>query len=112
MRDEQREYLEDITSSILRIEAYVDSMGYAEFEQDEKTADAVLRNFEIMGEAAKNISDELVQEHSEIPWKEMAGMRDRLIHAYTEVDLEIVWKTIDEELPELKEKINEALEQS
>jgi len=62
-------------------------MDYDEFASDERTVDAVLRNFEVIGEAAKNIPDEIYREYSEIPWSEMAGMRDKLIHGYAIIEL-------------------------
>ncbi|MEM2602231.1 MAG: HepT-like ribonuclease domain-containing protein [Candidatus Bathyarchaeia archaeon] len=66
---------------------------------------AVLRALEIIGEATKNLSEELKSEHRRIPWKDVAGMRDKLIHEYFGVDLELIWETIERELPELKGEI-------
>ncbi|MEM2882202.1 MAG: HepT-like ribonuclease domain-containing protein [Candidatus Bathyarchaeia archaeon] len=66
---------------------------------------AVLRALEIIGEATKNLSEELKSEHRRIPWKDIAGMRDKLIHEYFGVDLELIWETIERELPELKGEI-------
>ena len=67
--------------------------------------DAVIRNFEIIGEATKKISKQFIQSHPEIPWQDMAGMRDKLIHDYLDVDLEVVWKTVEADLPLLKDLI-------
>jgi len=95
-------YVEDILKSIEKIKRYTAGMSFGDFIRDEKTIDAVLRNLEIIGEAAKNAPEEIRQKYSQIPWKEIAGMRDRLIHAYFGVDLEIVWQTIVSDLPKLE----------
>ena len=72
--------------------------------------DAIIRELEIIGEAAKNVSQDFREKYKEIPWKDMAGMRDKLIHEYFGVDINIVWKVITKELPALKEKIEEVLQ--
>ena len=68
--------------------------------------DAVIRNIEIIGEATKKITKQFTQSHPKIPWQDMAGMRDKLIHDYLDVDLDVVWKTVEVDLPLLKEMIN------
>jgi uncharacterized protein with HEPN domain len=95
------DYLEDILEAARKIERFTQGTNYAEFERDEKTVDAVLRNFEVIGEAAKKIPDSVRQEYDAVPWSEMAGMRDRLIHGYATIDLEIVWTTVEAEIPTL-----------
>ena len=100
------DYLDDILDAVEKIERFTDGMNYAEFVEDPKTVDAVLRNFEVIGEAAKNVPEEVRQEYSDVPWSEMAGMRDKLIHGYATVELRIVWTTIQEELPALGPQIN------
>ena len=70
---------------------------------------AIVRLFEIIGEAAKGVSDEIRNEHPKLPWKQMIGMRDRLIHGYFDVDLDIIWTTIIEDLPKLKTQIEEII---
>jgi uncharacterized protein with HEPN domain len=72
------------------------------FVRDRRTVNAVIRSLEVLGEAAKRIPDEVRQKYPAIPWKRMAGMRDKLIHEYSGVDLETVWDVITEELPLLK----------
>lgn len=92
----------DIIESINRIQRYTRDLLYDEFIEDTLKQDAVIRNFEIIGEAVKNIPEEFKKKHSEIEWKKIAGMRDRVIHFYFGVNWEVVWKTIHEKLPELK----------
>lgn len=104
MRDYQL-YLKDILSAMDSIEAFVEGMSFEEFRADDKTASAVIRKFEIIGEATKNIPDEIRQQYPTVPWKEMAGMRDRLIHFYFDVDYKLVWTTIKERLPQVKPEI-------
>ena len=78
-----RLYLQDILSAMESIEKFVGDMNFGEFKDDDKTSNAVIRKFEIIGEATKHIPDETRKKYSQIPWKEMAGMRDRLIHFYS-----------------------------
>ena len=104
------ELLDDISEAIRRLEIYSQNMGYEDFLEDTKTQDAVLRNLEIIGEAAKNITDELKEKHPQILWKDVAGIRDKLIHRYFGVNLEIVWTIIDEDLPQLRKEIRLAKE--
>lgn len=99
--EEVLDYLEDIVEGAEKIERFTDGMTDEEFERDEKTVDAVLRNLEVIGEAAKNVPEDVRREYSEIPWAEMAGMRDKLIHGYATIELEIVWTTVQEDVPEL-----------
>ncbi len=84
-------------------------MNLEAFQDDDKTNSAVIRKLEIIGEAVKQVSDEMRQEYPQIPWKEMAGMRDKLIHFYFGVDYRLVWKTIAERLPCVKQDIEMVL---
>jgi len=98
--------LTDILEASTRISRYIDSMNYDEFLKDIKTQDAVVRNIEIIGEAVKELSEELKQEHSEIEWRYIARMRDKLIHHYHGVNWEIVWSVVKNDLVDLKSKID------
>ena len=109
MRD-YRYYLEDILQAMERIEEFVQGMTFDVFVSDDKTASATVRKLEIIGEAAKHISDDIRREHPELPWGEMAGMRDRLIHAYFGVDYHLVWRTIKERIPQVKPLLKKILE--
>ena len=102
-------YLKDIWGSIEKIEKYINNLSYEEFSKNLVVIDAVVRNFEIIGEATKNLSKEIKSLYPNIPWKEMAGMRNKVIHEYFGVNLKIVWKTIKERLPELRIKIGKIL---
>jgi len=96
-----REFLSDIREAIHQITAYVSGMTYESFLDDRKTQDAVIRNLEILGEATKNLSEQLCAKYPGIPWKSMTGTRDRLIHHYFGVNLDIVWQIITLELPQV-----------
>jgi uncharacterized protein with HEPN domain len=99
------DYIEDIIEAARKIERYTDGMSYETFETDEKTVDAVLRNFEVIGEAAKNVPEHVREEYESIPWSEMAGMRDKLIHGYATIELRIVWTTVEEDISPLADQL-------
>lgn len=105
----EKEFLGDIEEAVRRIKEYIKEMSYEEFLADLKTQDAVVRNLEVIGEAVKNIPDEVKEKHSQIPWKKITGARDRLIHHYFGVNYDIVWTIITEELTEVLEPIAEIL---
>ena len=99
-------YLEHILEAITKIESFTKGISRIDFDNNVMIQDAILRNIEIIGEATKKISKEFTQSHQLIPWSEMAGMRNKLIHDYMDVDLDVVWKTIEVDLPLLKELIS------
>ena len=96
-----REYLADLAEAVQRIVVYTGELTYEEFLADRKTQDAVLRNLQVMGEAVKNLSAPVKQMHSHLPWKQMAGMRDKVVHDYFGINHDIVWALAKEELPVL-----------
>ena len=109
MNRDYKLFLEDILDSIKKIKKYVTNLSLEDFTNDEKTVDAVIRNFEIIGEASKNIPDEIQKKYNDIPWREMNGMQNILIHDYFGVDYNVIYKTVKEFLPDLKKKIQEIL---
>ena len=105
MKDD-RIYIEHILQSIEKIQSYISGKDQETFSNDSITQDAVVRQLEIIGEATKRISKELRNKNSDVPWDDMAGMRDVLIHDYLDVDLNIVWKTASQSIPGLKALLN------
>jgi uncharacterized protein with HEPN domain len=105
-----KEFLLDMMEAIKRIKLYTEELNYKDFLQKIETQDAVVRNLEIIGEAAKNISKDLKIKYNNIPWKEIAGMRDKVIHFYFGVNWDIVWRAAKDRLPQLKEKIEGILD--
>ena len=106
-----REFLLDINEAIKRIGEYTDAMSYEVFLRDTKTQDAVVRNIEIIGEAVKNLSGGLKEKHKEISWKDIAGMRDKIVHFYFGIRWELVWSVVNDKLPELLPKIETMIKQ-
>ncbi len=105
------DYLNDMVSSAEKALEFVAGMNGDEFLRDEKTVFAVIRALEILGEAAKKIPNEIRDKYPAIPWREVAGMRDKLIHDYFGVNLQLIWKTVQDDLPELLPKLREVVEQ-
>ncbi len=98
-------FLEDIENSILKIFKYTADIDFKDFVSNDMIKDAVERNFEIIGEAVKNLPENFRNKYPDIPFRQIAGMRDKLIHDYFGVDYEIIWKTIKDKLPEFNKKI-------
>ena len=104
-----RDYVQDILDSIVEVKEFVEGMRFEDFTKDKKTINAVIRSLEVIGEATKKVPEGLREGYPQIPWKRMAGMRDKLIHEYFGIDLEIVWEVINNELPPIKPMIQKVL---
>src|SRR4030066_2480368 len=102
-------YLRHIADAISDIKRFMKNVTKEEFLENREKQYAVLRALEIIGEATKNLSKEMKAEHSEIQWKDIAGMRDKLIHEYFGVNLNLVWETVKKNIPELEKQISEML---
>lgn len=103
------DYLKDIRDEIHQALAFVSGVSYEEFLENAMLNHAVVRSLEVVGEAAKGIPEDVRQQYPEVPWRRMAGMRDVLIHHYFGVDLEIVWRTATEILPDLAPQVERVL---
>ncbi len=102
--------LKDILEAISAIERFVEGISFEDFMNNDEKSSAVIRKFEIIGEATKGLPEDLKDKHPEIPWKEMAGFRDKLIHFYFGVKYELVWQAIKKRLPRIKSLIQKILE--
>ena len=109
MKREFLDFLEDILDAMEKAEAMLSDVDLETFKEDYQINFAVVRALEIIGEATKRLPESFREQHSDIPWKDMAGMRDRIIHGYDTVNLEIVWATVKNRIPELKPKIQRIL---
>ena len=105
-------FLKEILDAIEAIESFVQDMTLDQFELDDKTSSAVIRKLEIIGEATKNIPAEIRQNYAQVPWKEMAGMRDKLIHFYFGINYNLVWQAIKNRLPQIKPVIRQIIDAS
>ena len=97
--------LKDILDCMNKIDEFVGKMSFDNFVNDEKTSSAVMRKLEIIGEAVKNIPEDIIEKYTQVPWSDMARMRDKIIHFYHGVDYEVIWKVIKNRLPEIKPHI-------
>ena len=109
MKREIGDYIEDILEAMSNVVEFTKGMSYEEFVKDTKTVYAVIRALEIVGEAAKNIPEDVRKKYPDIPWRSMVGMRDKLIHAYFGVKLERVWEVVKRDIPNLKPKFERML---
>lgn len=103
-------YLADIVESIGKIEMYSKDSAFIDFGRDVMLIDAIVRNVSIIGEAVKNIPEEMKEKYPAIAWHEIIGMRNKVVHEYFSVDEDILWKTIKEDLPIVKKQIQEILQ--
>lgn len=104
------DYLADILDAAEKAERFLAGVDYESFRANDEKVFAVVRALEVIGEAAKQVPDPVRAEYTEIPWPDVAGMRDKLIHQYFGVDLEVVWRTVQEDLPTLKATVRGMLE--
>ena len=112
MPRDSRIYLEDILAASARIRSYVGVMALDDFRRDGKTVDAVVRNLEIIGEAVKRLPEDVRARDSSVEWAKIAGLRDILIHAYSSVDLDIIWDVVANKLPGLENRVRALLQKS
>jgi uncharacterized protein with HEPN domain len=113
MPKEKRKYIhfiEDLVNAVNKIERYTKNLHYEEFTDNEMAVDAVIRNFEVIGEAVNNIPDEVKKKYPDVEWSEAVGFRNVLIHNYFGLDLEAVWDTIKKNIPDLKKHVTKVLE--
>jgi len=94
--------IEDMLSAIRKIERYMAGLEREGFLQDEKTIDSVVRNLEILGEAARQLPEDFTSRYPNVPWRQIAGLRNRIVHDYFDLDLEIIWQVIYHDLPSLQ----------
>lgn len=108
MRD-YKLYLDDILEAVKRVEKYTKRLSLEKLKKDTLVLDGVVRNLEIIGEAAKNIPSQIREKYPEIEWKKIAGLRDILAHEYFGIDLEVVWDIVKNKLPILKNQVRHIL---
>jgi uncharacterized protein with HEPN domain len=110
MKKDDSVYLRHIIDAFMQIEDYMDGVSYDEFISNKLLQDGVIRQLEVMGEAARNLSEDLRCEYPQIPWRQMIGLRNRMIHAYFNVNLQIIWEIIQGDLPDLKRETKQILD--
>jgi uncharacterized protein with HEPN domain len=112
MEKSNKVYLEDIIQAIkLILDDYVSGISFEEFDKDKKTQDAVIRQIAIIGEAMVKLDKDFIEEHPKLPGKEAVSMRNVLVHDYDWVDTEEVWRTVEQDLPELKQSVEKILKE-
>lgn len=109
MKRDDNLFLQDIIKACAYIQEFVEGIDFDQFLDDEKTRSAVIQKFEIIGEAAKNVPKFIKKKYPDVAWKDMAGMRDRLIHGYFGVDYFLVWDTIKSDIPNIISLISQIL---
>jgi uncharacterized protein with HEPN domain len=109
MKPDETVYLRHIIDSIAKVKSYIKAIDEKEFNKSTLIQDAVIRQIEIIGEATRHLSTEFRMQYPEVPWEDIAGMRDKLIHGYFGVDIEKVWLTAKEDLPPLYKRVKKIL---
>jgi len=109
MKKDDTVYLRHILDAIEQIEDYLEEASAEQFWQRELLQDGVVRRLEIIGEASRNLSDELRRDHPEVPWQQIVGLRNRIVHAYFNVNLQIVWEITQNDLAPLKQQVERIL---
>lgn len=97
--------IEDMLAAMGKIERYTSGMDQELFRQDEKTVDAVVRNLEILGEAVRQLPEGFIARNPEVPWRQIAGLRNRIVHDYFGLDLDLIWEVIQQDLPQLQARL-------
>lgn len=110
MKRNYKLFIEDILEAMNKIEEYIKGLSYEDFTEKEMVEDAVIRKMEIIGEAAKNVPENIKAQYKNIPWKKMVGLRNLTIHEYFGVDLSIIWEIVTKNIPAAKPDIQKVLE--
>lgn len=109
MQREPKVFLEDIYTAALRIETYTEGLSFDEFVDNDLVIDAVIKNILVIGEASKNIPEQIRQDNPQIEWRKMAGMRDMMIHGYFSINYRIVWDVVQNKIPTLRQQIKKLI---
>ena len=104
-------YLQDVLEAAERVRGYITGLSLKTFSEDVKTVDAVVRNLEVIGEAIKQVPDDVRSKYTQVEWKRISGLRDILIHQYFGVDVEIIWDIVQNKLPVLETQIRQIIEE-
>jgi len=112
MSREHRLYLQDMRAACQKIARFVADMSQSQFFADEKTLDAVLKNLEVIGEAARNLPPEIRERHPEVPWRRISGLRDVVVHEYFGIDHDVLWDIIQNKVPALLPQVNAMLDET
>jgi len=104
-------YLVDIIDNVNDASGFISDLSYEQFMADKKTVNAVIRSIEVVGEATKQVPEEIRAKRPNVPWKAMAGMRDKCIHGYVDIDYEVVWAAAKEELPAIRDEVQSLLDE-
>jgi len=110
MKKDDSVYLLHIMDAFVQIERYTDGVSHDDFMENSLLQDGVIRQLEIMGEASRSLSEDIRNDYPHIPWRQMIGLRNRMIHAYFNVNLQIIWEIVKGDIPDLKQKMKQLLD--